>query len=485
MRSSIPKGFFPFFLILFLGTVTPISWASPVSFSKGMLVFSDGDFQKALGLFEEAYKAEPDNPDHTYFLGLTHLRLNHFPQASKYLKELLDKNPDYSKAYFDYALSLLRQKNYKEALFWFKKATDKEPRNPLPLFYVGVALYHEGIKSEALRIFKNIEEIFPKSEVAQTAKEWVTKIETGEELQIAPTAVAEEKLKQWSLKGATSFFYDSNVSLDPDEENLAGFQNNQDDIMGSGALDLRYLFHTTGNTKAGIEYSGYQSFYGNMNFDLNRFNYGRHKSGVNLQHKISDNLQLRLPINFTYTFLGATRYLMSGAGESYVDFAWKNKWLTTFSGKIRRDDFFANPTNAAQSRDALKVNFGVDQYYFFPNKRDRYLKGGYEFERNFAKGNDWEYKGHRASFVFHTPLIWGINFLSQANIGILRKFNNKDSVFNVKRGDFNITGLASLSREIIPHLTASVSYTYAFTDSNIRRFTYHRHIAGFSLTTNF
>ena len=177
---------------------------------------------------------------------------------------------------------------------------------------------------------------------------------------------------------------------------------------------------------------------------------------------------------------------MGGSGESIFDLAWKEKWLTTFSGKIRFEDFYATPTNIAQSRDALKAGLGIDQYFFFPGKnRDRYLKGGYEFEMNFAEGADWEYKGHRVSFVVHTPLVWGVNFLGQANFGVLRKFKHRDSVFNVKRGDFNATGYLAFSRQIAPHLTASTSYTYAITDSNLSRFTYRRHIAGFSLSAKF
>ncbi|OGQ04809.1 MAG: hypothetical protein A2W61_07200 [Deltaproteobacteria bacterium RIFCSPLOWO2_01_44_7] len=442
------KGITTIFVALLIGQV---AFASPIDFSKGTLAFSAGEFEKALSFFQKTYQEDANNIDNLYFLGLTHLRLNQFSKSSYYLRELLLKKPEFSRAYFDYGLSLLREKKHSTALSWFKKAYANNPKD---------------------------------SEIARMATEWITRLEAGEK----PTPIEsreEEKIQKWSLRAATSAYYDSNVTLDPDSENLTGFQNNQDDIMGSAALDVKYLFYNTEKTKMHVGYSGYQSFYGNLFFDMNRFNYGRHRAIVSYQRKLSDNFQFRLPLDFMFVSLGKSKYMYGGGGEAAFDLAWKKNWLTTFAGKIKRDEFIAIPSNAAQVRDAVRTSFGIDQYYFFPGNRNRYLKGGYEFEMNLATGADWDYRAHKTNFTFNTPLGAGFNFLGVANIGVLRKFNHRDSIFSVKRGDFSVTGMGSLSKEIIPHLTASLSYTYAMTRSNIARFTYKRHIAGFTLATRF
>ncbi|MDO8526345.1 MAG: tetratricopeptide repeat protein [Deltaproteobacteria bacterium] len=476
-----------FFLLLLLSLSTQMAHAAaeaPISFSKGIVVFSDGKYNKALPLFENAYKINPSNPDHIYLLAITHFKLNHYSEANKYFKELLDKHPEYTQAYPDYGMSLFRQKQYSEAAIWLAKAVEANKKDPSPLFYLGLSKYYAGQKEESKATLKKVKDLYPQSELAETSMQWLDNINAGT---ISETQYGEGSLlvgKKWNIRAATSFFYDSNVTFDPDDEDLADFSSNQDDIMGTASLDISYLVFQKEAVKWFVQYSGYQSAYANINVDDNRFNYGRHIGASNVIYKFSDEAQLRLPMSYTLVTLGAARYSQTGEGSPMLDYAWGKNWMTTFYGDIRRDDFFAAPSTPQQDRDATRPAGGLEQYYFFQN-RDRYLKLGYEYARNYSVGNDWDYYSHRIMFLLNSPLPWKLNISALADIIPLRKFFHQDSIYGVTRSDFSVVGGGVLSREIIPHMTLACSYTYALNDSNIPHYTYKRQLVGFTVSTQF
>ena len=196
-----------------------------VAYSKGIVAFSDGNFEGALSHFKKAYKADPQNTDHIYLLGMTYFRLNDFEKASKHLKELLEKNPEFTQAYFDYGLALFRMGRTKEALGWFEQAHLKDMSNPNPILYIGLCNYYMGDNPKAIDILKKVAKNFAKTEAGKAAGEWVTKIELGSKPQ---EAAAARKPRRLHMRVGLSGFYDSNVTLDPDTEIIAGYNNNQD-----------------------------------------------------------------------------------------------------------------------------------------------------------------------------------------------------------------------------------------------------------------
>lgn len=469
-------------LLLFHTTQLHAAQEAAPDFSKGMLLFSDSNYKEAAKSFEQAYKIDPKSDDTLYMLSLTEMKLENYPKAAEHFKTLLDRNPGYTKAYQDYGISLYVQGKYQEAIPVFDKATEAEPKNPQPRFYQGLAYYFSGDKEQSLATLNRIATQYPNLDAGKNAQAWIEKIESGE---ISPLQPKESK---WSLVGAASFFYDSNVSLDPDAEDVAEFQTNQAEIMGTGALSVRYRLWERDKGKIYLGFNGYQTAYADKvlaDVDMNRFNYGNYTGGVDWHYLISEKVQFRLPIFFYYSILGASRYVQSGVGDAALDVAWDPQWPTTFMGEIRRDDFYANPSNVSQNRDALKMTFSGEQYFFFPQNKNRYLKVGYKFEDNFAEGADWDYVASHILFASQNPLFWKLNFLVLADIIPLRKFKHVDSVYGVQRGDFTYTASGTLSREIIKHLSLSLNYTYYKSASNIPSYTYSRQLAGLTLTAGF
>lgn len=467
-----------FCLLLFLFfAAAPKVGASSVVFSKGLVAFSESDFKKALPLLQQAYREDPQNSDHVYLLGLTFLQLNRFEEASKYLKEFLEIKPGFSDAYFPYGMSLYRQKRYEEARVWFEKAAGKNRKDPLPVFYGGLVEYHLGNTEESLSRLQNVGRMAPDTELSRASDEWIRDIQEGK----MPEERGAKEEGKWSVRVAASGFYDSNVILDPDQGSIAGFQSNQGDAMAAGALDLTYLLYRTSRAKLYVMYSGYQNAYANIDFNFDGFNFGRNTWGIDYYYKISDKVRWRLPINLTLATLGKSKYVLMGSGASSLDFAWNEQWVTTLTGKVRKDEYYLNVTDDRQSRDALQPDAAFEQYFFVPGVRNMYFKVGYDFAKNFAAGNDWDYNAHRVTFIFNTPLFGKLSFLTIEEIFPLRKFVNVDSVFGVRRGDFVVNTTGMLTYAVSDHFSISGSYSFYTTRSNIPFYTYKRQVSGLTL----
>lgn len=477
--SSLGSGLF-FFSVL----AAPVHATSdtPILFSKGVVAYSDGKYKEAAALFLEIYKKEPGNLDNLYFLGLTRQHQEKFSSAQKYFEELIRKNPEYYKVYFDYAWTLYSQGRFAQAFEFFEKSKALEPNNLKARFYQGIIDLQTGKSEEALGLFQELAKNTRDLEVARKANEWIAKIEKGEK----PEAPAQEQ-KRWNLKASASFLYDSNVTLDPDgSEYLVAFNDNQADLMANAVLNFQYRFHDWEKGKIVAEYSGSQSAYLNdLNDGINfhRFNFGHHQAGLQLYCKLGEGLQFRLPVYYSFNTLGSEKYFQNFSGAAALDYAWNENWMTSLTGKFRRDDFFADPSNAVQSRDTWRPSVSLEQYFFFPGHKKTYLKGGYEVEKSFARGNDWNYISHNFSFAAGTPLFWKLQFLLSSNFVSSREFDYVDSVFGDVRNDFIVYLMGMLSREILPWLDVGTSYSFAYSDSNISRYTFKRNVIGITLSS--
>lgn len=413
-----------------------------VIYSKGMTYFSKGEYRKALQFFRQAYRINPNEKENVHLLGLTYMKLNRFDLGEKYLKELLDKNPDYTQAYFDYGVCLYRQGEARSALPWFEKT----------------------------------QKLFPDTFAGKTAKKLALKIKGEKETKEKQPLPK----KRWSLKGATGLFYDSNVTQDPDNESLAGFPNQKDYAMTVSG-NFRYLLLSGEKTNLFADVSSYQSAYLSIYLDSNNFNFGRHQGGFEFTYRLNDYIQWRLPFNYTFETLGNSKYVQTERGESIFDILWMNNWLTTITGGMKKDDFFGSLTNTSQNRDATEPYARIEQYFFAPHNREFYIKGGFEFEKNFAAGNDWDYNAYHVLAALQTPLFSKIKLLLLEDVVARRSFITLDSIFNAQRSDQSAATTAVLSKEIVSHLSLLTSYTFFISDSNIPHFTHKRHVAGLTL----
>ena len=161
------------------------------------------------------------------------------------------------------------------------------------------------------------------------------------------------------------------------------------------------------------------------------------------------------------------------------------KWQHGFKLNLRRDEFFADATTAAQQRDAWNLNFTTDDTFFFTDSRKSGVTVGYGIERNFDTGADWRYTAHSINTAFFAPIFWDMNLYVYNKVILDKSFDNTDSIILTKREDWGIQSGISLSRKIVGPLSGSVSYNFYHNDSNQSFFEYNKHVAGFQLSVGY
>lgn len=466
-----------FFTLSVAGTLFAASIA-PLSYSKGMLAFSDEHYQEALEYFQTAVRLDGSNPDYLYFLGLTETKMENPSNAVKYFRRLLRDYPNYNKAYFEYGVAHFKNKNFASSLTPFQKAHEISPKEQGPLFYTALSNHFLGKNDLALEKFKETRDLGPTEPMGKASTEWILKIEGG----ASGLPTPENRL---SLNASVGNFYDSNVTLDPDDEDLVAFNSNQDDGVTMSNLRLGAILFQGHKSQFKAGASFYQSAYWNAYTDLDRFNYGRYRTDFDYRYRFNKNLQIRIPFFVQYASLGMANYQYGGNIKTALDWTWKERWMTTLSAGVDRDVFFTAPSNLAQIKDAYRTALALEQYLFFQEGK-AFLKVGFQFELNQATGDDWDSKAYSSLFAFNAPLFFDWNLLVTNKMDYLRAFDRIDSVFATSRGDFTTNVSTALTHRFLKdYMTLTLSHTYIMQDSNIVRFNYRRHIAGATLGVKF
>ena len=412
---------------------------SDIAFSKGLLLFNDGKIEPARAEFLKSVKLNPDNASATYFIGMTYFQAE----------------------------------NYSKAIPYFDQSITKNDSVPEPHFYRAVSLYRMGKEQESLPSFEKTEKLSGSGTLYDLAKSYrrslTQPVASADE---ASGQAAPKTEKRWFLYGSLATQYDSNVILKPDTTTAVTFASDQDDVLFGIRAGGGYHLVKKGSYQLTGEANYYQSAY----VQQNDFNYGMAHGELRHQFK-KGKFTLNIPMSYEFSILQTTKYLQSGGLSPWASYAVGNHLFFQVSERFRYDDFIQPPSSLDQNRDAENLQTEPTVYFLFDNRK-RHFKASYNFEANFAKGNDWDYKSHTVSGALYNPLFWGINSYLTASYNFNKQFKYVDSVISTKRDDSTQSYGATLSKEVLKGLTVSANYQFQRGKSNIPFFQYKRHIAG-------
>lgn len=165
-----------FFTGAFLNTIFPAF----ADFSDVQMAIIQEDYQKSLTLAEETLATESDaskKKELRYYLALSHLRLNHFTEASLMFENLIKERLDSKlkdKVYLGLFDSYYLAENYPKAYVVAEKYFKRNFRSEfLSLYYLKTARVSLKLAKwdEAREFLKKIIDGFPSSLEAQTAKQ--------------------------------------------------------------------------------------------------------------------------------------------------------------------------------------------------------------------------------------------------------------------------------------------------------------------------
>jgi Tfp pilus assembly protein PilF len=479
--------------------------------SEGVTRLNENDLGGARQRFEQALAENPEGVEAHYYIGITDARAGRTTEAIQSFQKALAIDRTFVPAHFDLgvlyyqtgqdelALSafetvekidptrakpfyyesiiLQRQGKAKEAAAKMEKALALDPDLALEAnFGTGVASYQAGDFVLARKAFQDVMALSPGSEAAQSAVEFLDKID-----------LQEQSKKRWDLTLSTGVQYDTNVILEPARGPSNGQSiTDEKDIVGLVYLRGRYQWLSRPEWTGRTEYSFYQNFH--RDDLLKDFNVQNHNFVFNGGRRIGRS-ELLLQYELQYATLGGDAFLFRQSFGPRFILPESKQNLTEFTyqfGAKRFDDIKGLFPNNSE-RDVRTDKAGFTHYSLLESKGN--LHGGYFFEReiagNLPNEDDWTFSGHKIAAGFVLPPWKTLTVAADAEY-ILRQFDHANQQPpGSKREDHEFLFIATLSKGFGRSLDLSVQYLYQKNDSNIPLFEYDRSIYGLIATVKF
>lgn len=533
MVTTMATGARPFFpciiLISLLCTLPAISLVQAqvpteavVHIDRAVIAYDAKQYDTALNELQEALRADPQNVEALYYLGVVYLTLNRPAEGRAALEQALALRPgnpdisfqlgvlyfnqqDYEKAEpllrqvhrteperqnLGYYLGFIeyRKKNYREAIT-FLQANKPSDDNfaQVTRFYTGLAMTALGLPRQGHAEISEALRLQPVSPLTTPAQRF------GEVLQ---TAAERERFFHGELR--VGVFYDTNVPVVPtSSSDVLGQALAQGRKASEGELASVNLSYTWLKS---LDWEGVASYHflQTYNNHLTQFNTQDHTPNVTVAYRSTlAGMPLIGGSQLAYDFitLGNSKFSQRWIVNPYATLVENQNDIfansTTLQFRFQAKDFFNHhPTSAAEVRDAFNYMVGPTHFVLFDEGR-HYVKLGYQYDFDDAKGKDWTYSGNRLVTGGQYTLAWGEVRLRYDLDFHWRSHRFKHSLVpitatgTVKRRDREPIHQFSVSKDFLKDFTGSLEYLFDDNRSNLDLYTYRRHVVTTSLTWRF
>ncbi|HEY6199791.1 MAG TPA: surface lipoprotein assembly modifier, partial [Candidatus Binatia bacterium] len=317
---------------------------------------------------------------------------------------------------------------------------------------------------------------------------------------------AQREEKRFSGQLRTGVYYDSNIPVVPlpsgrltDPDTFAFRQKNrfQDSWGTLAVVDLEYKWLKTAAWEGSVSHHFLQTY--NYNPHLRDFNTQENFPTLSIVNNgvlpaffgsmaYSGGAQLA----YDYISLGNTPFIQRGIFSPYITLI-ENSWnATTLLFRFQGKDFFHNErAPGVDNQDALNNTVGWLHFFLFEKSR-HYIKIGYQYDDENARGRNWDYRGHRLLAGFQYTLPWDVRFRYDLDYH-WRYYVHRNTLHPestpplVRRRDnepIHLVGVAKDFRFVVP-FTAAVEYFYDRGHSNIDLYDFRRHNVTMSLAWHF
>ena len=497
-----------------------------VHIDRAVVAYEAKQYDEALNSLKEALRVDPRNVEALYYLGIVYLTLNRPAEGQAALEQALALRPgnadisfqlgvlffnqqDYEKAEpllqgvnrvepdrqnLGYYLGFIeyRKKNYREAIAFLQanKASDDNFAQ-LARFYTGLAMSALGLPRQGQAEISEALRLGPVSPLTTPAQRF------GEILQ---TAAERERFFHGELR--LGVFYDTNVPVVPTSSSdivaqqiLAG-QRRQASEGELASLNLSYTWLKSLDWEGAASYRFLQTY----NNHLTEFNTQSHTPNITLAYRGSAGampLIFGSQLAYDFIMLGNSKFSQRWIVNPYATLVenQNNNFAnsTTLQLRFQAKDFFNHhPISAEEVRDAFNYMIGPTHFVLFDEGR-HYIKLGYQYDFDDAKGNNWTYSGNRLVTGGQYTLPWWDVRLRYDLDFHWRSHRYKHSLLpaetpgpgTTKRRDREPVHLFSVSKDFLNNFTGSVEYLFDDNRSNLDPFTYKRHVVTTSITWRF
>lgn len=487
-----------------------------LALSKGIHALNMGRYEEALSAFQEALSVKPQDIKATYHLGVAQRSMGRYEAADETLKAVAARDPSFQPVHFDLGTVAYHLGHYdealKELLLSESSGSQTDTRQAMTQYYLGltfhklerfreaaprflrtaalspglavnaryfagVAFYRQGILDEAKDAFDEVIQTAPGSSLVSSSRRFLEGIER-----------ARPQTKRWAIAASLGAQYDSNVLLWPEDAPLP------EEV--SDETDLRWVGTVQGSLKiveaARWDGTARYSFYESRHQDLDRFDVQNHDLGLILVHRPSPR-----PYRFEFSYhvsdawVDQENYLQTQMAGATVDISKNQVYLMQVEYRYQNKNFLrsdAFPGN--EDRTGINHAVGFHHTYFF-SKQNGNLHGGYTYDQESTRGEDWDYQGYRLNLGLLLPssVIGGwMQPVLESEVGT-RLYKNPNSLSDKtpleEREDRIQVHALTLSRSFTSWLSGSVQYLYNINASNIEVYDYDRQITSVSVTAAF
>ncbi len=461
----------------------------------GVFAFEDGDYEDAESNLSKALEKDAENPYYNHFMGKTYQKMERHEKAMHYLNRAWQINPDVSGLKYDLGLQHFKMSNYKKAADLFIEVAEEDPSNVLAYYYAGISSYKQKDYESALKYFFTAAEKSPsikingfyyagicyrklgKIDQAVEHFEYVRENTDSESLRENAEKWLQEierykvTLRPFNLYVKLGYAYDDNVRLEPLDEDIYA---DEDDYCFVGYISGRYKIVNRDDIIIGVGYSHYQTVHNQLKaYDLVG-------SIINFYTKYQIG-----PVTFGFSYLPSFYWL---DGDTYMR---RHQLRSEIMLKIDDNlstrvsyNYYLIDNVQDNNRDGHTNEPALDVYY---NLREMkmFLFCGIAYEVSFPSHRDQDYRQLKAKLGVSAKLPW------QFNLNITGKYSNKryenvDSIIDIRRKDDKYYGAISLSRVFYyDWLSIIADFNYTKNDSNINVYNYKRQVATLSLSIKY
>jgi tetratricopeptide (TPR) repeat protein len=485
--------------------------------ARGILEYDEKNYPEAVRNFEEALRLDAQNLDALYYLALVRIAQENYPEAAALLERARAKDPqDENVAFqlgvarfaleeYDRAEPLLRQafgsdpsrenlgyylgflafrgRDYAGALRYLKANVSRDPS------FLQLARYYRGLSLSALGLREEAE-----AEVEEALRTQPVSPLTGPAERIRDAFRAARRAeRRFRLEARASLFYDDNVRVNPTagaEPNVEFLRRNKTRSTGE-LLFVRgeYEYLKTDAFTATALAAALHTF----NNNIPDFNIADYLGGLNWAYRSSVRgmpYVLGLQYAFDFLTLDQRQFVRRHTATPYVSLVENTENLTTIQYRFQDKEFLSDRdvSTTAEIRDAFNHMIGILHFFRFAADR-HFIKVGYQFDDEAAKGEDYKYLGHRVVAGFRYTLPWDVRFdftfeyhrRKYASNHLILK-TAPDGTPNERRKDWEQTYQASLSKDIRPNLTVSLEGFTVVNNSNFEIFDYTRNVVSLAVT---
>jgi Tfp pilus assembly protein PilF len=496
--------FFVIFLFIILPTLVSEAQENKVSatLERGIGQFKHENYDEALPLLKQAREEDPSSTLAAYYLGLDYKQLQDYKSAIPHLKDAVTNKPKIIGALIELIDCLYQEGELEEAIKWISEAEKEGIRPAQVAFLKGLVLVKQDKTQEAITAFKQAKQLDKTMEQSCDYQIGIAHLKTKEfgyaqeafndVIALEPLsntaryaseyldAITKrtEAMRKLKLNVGVAWQYDDNAILAPDDASLAANISDKSDFREVYTTNLEYNHQFS--ERLGIR-NQYLFYFAKQN-DLGFYNTMSHSLVVqpNIYFKRSI---LSFPTTYTHTSVNEKSYLSNPAINSIYNFMVGDKQMGQVFLQYNNKNYLWTPSTANENRDGNELRGGLGWYLFFA-KRKGFFNLRYDANKDWAKGNNWEYFGNKVSSVVTLPVTDKLKIMLLGS-ALFQKFSNTHSVFYVRRNDKVYTLTSLITYQFHKDWEIQAQYTRIKDDSSINLYSYNRNISSIGFQFNF